>query len=303
MALQTTGPISFSQIQDEFGGDNPISLGEYYRGGGFVPNGPTQNANISTAGAISLGAFLGSINKFLLNIVSNQTNVNLRSAAINAGWDGNSPLQVVINQGVVISGNTAGNSTAALTINGSFPNGVTLVNKGEIRGRGGRGGNGATGGTNQTNPPTGGGKGGRALIVSVPVKISNQGVIGAGGGGGGGGRLLSIYVNKTTTHHYAGGGGGGGQSSNINSSGGTGYRSGGTGTLASYGGGGAGAPYANVRAGNGGRGGSTGASGATGGASTAGGPAGASGGAGGQAINGNSYITWLATGTRLGSIH
>jgi len=37
MALQTSGAISFSQIQAEFGGSNPISLSEYYRGGTHVP--------------------------------------------------------------------------------------------------------------------------------------------------------------------------------------------------------------------------------------------------------------------------
>jgi len=38
MALQSIGPISFSQIQAEFGGNNPISLSEYYAGGNNVPN-------------------------------------------------------------------------------------------------------------------------------------------------------------------------------------------------------------------------------------------------------------------------
>lgn len=37
MALPTSGPISFSQLQAEFGGANPISLSEYYRGGSYVP--------------------------------------------------------------------------------------------------------------------------------------------------------------------------------------------------------------------------------------------------------------------------
>jgi hypothetical protein len=30
MVLQSSGPISFSNIQTEFGGANPISLSEYY---------------------------------------------------------------------------------------------------------------------------------------------------------------------------------------------------------------------------------------------------------------------------------
>ena len=40
MALQTSGQITFSQMQSEFGGINPISLKEYYRNGptGYVPS-------------------------------------------------------------------------------------------------------------------------------------------------------------------------------------------------------------------------------------------------------------------------
>ena len=38
MALQTTGAISFSQMQTEFGGANPISLSEYYKNGSYVPS-------------------------------------------------------------------------------------------------------------------------------------------------------------------------------------------------------------------------------------------------------------------------
>ena len=37
MALQTTGTISFLDLQDEFGGSNPIAISEYYRGGAYVP--------------------------------------------------------------------------------------------------------------------------------------------------------------------------------------------------------------------------------------------------------------------------
>lgn len=37
MALQTSGAISLSNLQAEFGGSNPISVSEYYRGGSYVP--------------------------------------------------------------------------------------------------------------------------------------------------------------------------------------------------------------------------------------------------------------------------
>jgi hypothetical protein len=53
--------VSFSAIQTEFGGSNPISLSEYYRGGSNVPIGQ-GNAGyglIATSGAIAVGPFRG----------------------------------------------------------------------------------------------------------------------------------------------------------------------------------------------------------------------------------------------------
>ena len=48
MPLQTSGPISASQIRDEFDGTTEFNFGEYYRGGnGRVPDAST-NANVPT---------------------------------------------------------------------------------------------------------------------------------------------------------------------------------------------------------------------------------------------------------------
>ena len=61
MALPTTS-LSFSALQTEFGGSNPISLSEYYRGagGGYVPSGTTSAyGTIPTSGQINLGVFRG----------------------------------------------------------------------------------------------------------------------------------------------------------------------------------------------------------------------------------------------------
>jgi len=43
MTLQTSGAISLSQVQSEYGGSNPISMSEYYRNGSNVPNSVTEN--------------------------------------------------------------------------------------------------------------------------------------------------------------------------------------------------------------------------------------------------------------------
>jgi hypothetical protein len=61
MALQTLGPISLGDIQNEFGGTNPISMGEYYRGDGQVPD-TAANTSIPLSNTISLGDFYGGDN-------------------------------------------------------------------------------------------------------------------------------------------------------------------------------------------------------------------------------------------------
>lgn len=53
MTLQTSGAISLSQVQSEYGGSNPISMSEYYRGGSYVPSSnvgsySSYQANAST---------------------------------------------------------------------------------------------------------------------------------------------------------------------------------------------------------------------------------------------------------------
>ena len=58
MALPSSGPISLSMIQTEFGGANPISLSEYYKNGPYVL--ATDYApNVPTSGPISLSNFYG----------------------------------------------------------------------------------------------------------------------------------------------------------------------------------------------------------------------------------------------------
>ena len=64
---------------------------------------------------------------FALTISSNQTDVNLATLATSSGWNGSSTLNATINSGVYVSSTTTG--TPALTVSGSFPGGVTLVNK------------------------------------------------------------------------------------------------------------------------------------------------------------------------------
>jgi hypothetical protein len=60
MPLPSSGPLSLSDIQGEFGGSNPISLSEYYAGGGLVPAGTTGTYGaVPSSGAISIQNFYG----------------------------------------------------------------------------------------------------------------------------------------------------------------------------------------------------------------------------------------------------
>lgn len=58
MTLQTSGAITLTDIQTEFGGSAPTSLSEYYRGGTYVGD-ISLNSGIPTSGAISLTDFYG----------------------------------------------------------------------------------------------------------------------------------------------------------------------------------------------------------------------------------------------------
>lgn len=63
MAIPSTGAVSFSDIQTEFGGSNPISLSEYYAGGGLVPAGTTGTQGaVPSSGAINVNVFHGTSN-------------------------------------------------------------------------------------------------------------------------------------------------------------------------------------------------------------------------------------------------
>lgn len=60
MALPTSGPLSLLDIQGEWGGVAPISLGEYYAGGDYVPFGTIGTYSpVASTGAINIASFYG----------------------------------------------------------------------------------------------------------------------------------------------------------------------------------------------------------------------------------------------------
>jgi hypothetical protein len=59
MAIVSSGAVSLSAIQTEFGGSNPIGLSEYYQGGSIIGAGVYPNT-IPTSGTIQLDDFYSS---------------------------------------------------------------------------------------------------------------------------------------------------------------------------------------------------------------------------------------------------
>lgn len=93
MAIPTSA-ISLVSIQGEYGGENPISLSEYYSGGGFVR--PEVTA-VAASGTISMGSFAGT-SQPLPN--SPKTGIAIYSGSFKGG-----PLTVKLNADVSTTAN------------------------------------------------------------------------------------------------------------------------------------------------------------------------------------------------------
>lgn len=141
--------------------------------------------------------------------------VNVRDIASLAGWDGVQRLEFTIPPDGQLTGNYNRNyngtespvkhrSVAALLIQGSFPNGLTIINKGQIVGTGGEGGQG--GDSTGVYLQIAGRSGLPGIVITSDFSASflniwNYGQIAGGGGGGGPGGHIGTVT---------GGGGGGG---------------------------------------------------------------------------------------------
>ena len=119
MALPSSGVLTLADIQTEFGGTNPISLSEYYRGGGLVPDS-ALNAAIPTSGAISVSDFYGSANSLNLDFVRRtqytpSASTTLSNVAIGAA---NPNRMVILQSNVVNRSHNLVNNVTACTIGG-----------------------------------------------------------------------------------------------------------------------------------------------------------------------------------------
>ena len=278
MTLPASGPLSLSAVNTELqlSSTATISLNDTL----------VRTLFGVSSGAISMSSGYSKEYMKSIAVSANQTNLDLRTYALANGWSTSQLLQVTINGGVYLLANST--SASALTVSGSFPSGVRLINNGVIVGYGGAGGAGSI-----NSNGAAGGAGGTGMSISSAISITNNSTI-AGGGGGGGGGAGSNYGDL-----YGGGGGGGGATYGAGGAGGSGTgpgtgtgRAGGAASLTTGGSSGPG-NYS-----PGGAGGGWGAAGGTGGNSNRG--SGGAGGVAGNYVNGNGFVTWVATGTRLG---
>ena len=225
------------------------------------------------------------------SVTTNNITKSIHNRAIALGWDGVHPVnyELTILVYTYVLGTpgaraTSGKNSLEIDRN-QFPAGsvITINNYGYIYGGGGGGG--SSGYYPSSWVYDGVGNGGDAITISssgnsIEININNIGSLAGGGGGGetmyggvsgGGGAPYGAAGNFWDTFHFVNYG-----SSGDLASGGSGF------SFASY---------------HGGNGGNIGEAGGIGSGAAAGYGVGAS----GKYISGNAYVTWINTGTRLGS--
>lgn len=320
MALPASGTLALTDIATEFGDTAPHSMSEFYRGGGKVPDS-AGNSAVPASGAINIGGFYNAANRAALafTIASDTQNYNLYTQASGSPSyvAGTTDLTLTINSGVNVGSSSTG--AYALSVPSQFTSGdtISIVNNGTVISAGGAGGLGAYTGDGFSAPQaqsTPGSPAGNALYVQYATTITNNGTVASGGGGGGG---AGIYWTPGSPPGHGGGGGGGG-AGYSGGSGGAGRKAnvppafgfvagnpGSPGTLTAGGAGGYGAggptPPTGAKGGNGGGRGASGGAGASH-PYPPGIGAGKPGGVTGNYLVGDSFVTWAATGTRIGGV-
>jgi len=245
-------------------------------------------------------------------VSSDMQDYNFITRALAAGWSGKNRLFATSTINAVIGSSSTGTyafDTGIITDANVLVDLLLTINGSRsVIGRGGDGA--ASPGSGAGNVTTNGNAGGPALRAQFPMRINNLGTIAGGGGGGGGGRR---NFPQASVSWVPGGGGAGVPAGGVSGSPGTNaIRSAASGTSTSGGlgaiGDGISVPGGETVRATAGSGGNLGATGGTGtysgqvdGGSSVSGNLG-TGGPAGAAVAGNSNITWINTGTRLGAI-
>ena len=323
--------LSINQIAQEFGGDTPHAISEYYAGGSIVPAGTQgEGGGIASSGSISIGDFFGSRQRVTINLTISSNTQGYQISQQRGGTYEAGFTDIVLTNNAQV-GSTAVGTAGIYT--GTAPNyasgdTVKIINAGHIRGRGGNGGAGMA---NNGTGVAAGQIAGDAIETTFPLTVVNNSgakLLGGGGGGGGGGRGSTVQPgqpgnpgnpgnppsqqsknqavpgqpaqpgqpsNPPATQFFGGGGGGGGAGNQVGSGGAGGSSQGQAGQAGGADSGGSGGSATGQTNPDGGAGGAVGAAG---GAGQQGGAAGAA----GHAIEGNSnQITLQNSGQTAGA--
>ena len=313
--------LSINQIAQEFGGDTPHAISEYYAGGSIVPAGTQgEGGGIASSGSISIGDFFGSRQRVTINLTISSNTQNYQISQQRGGTYEAGFTDIVLTNNAQV-GSTAVGTAGIYT--GTAPNyasgdTVKIINAGHIRGRGGNGGAGMA---NNGTGVAAGQIAGDAIETTFPLTVVNNSgakLLGGGGGGGGAGRGSTVQPgqpgnpptqsggksqgqqpgqpsNPPATQFFGGGGGGGGAGNQVGSGGAGGSSQGQAGQAGGADSGGGGGDTTGQTNPNGGAGGAVGAAGAAG---QQGGAAGAA----GHAIESNGdQITLRNSGQTAGA--
>lgn len=241
MPLPSSGPLSLSDIQTEFGGSNPIGINEYYAGGSYVPAGTSGTYGaVPSSGTISIQNFYGtsklvpgqqaytSAGTYTWVAPTAVTSVSVVAiggggAGRNSGFGcgggggGGGGLGYKNNYSV-----TPGNSYTVVVGAGQSPGSVTtcardsyFISRCVVKGGYGGSTSSATAGTGGTYTGTGGGNGGAGgkgnyTIGGCCCYYAYAGGGGAGGYSGTGGTGAGSNGPGSEINATAGAGGGGG---------------------------------------------------------------------------------------------
>lgn len=228
MTIKSSGnPLSFSEIETEFGSNSSRSLGNYRVSQTVGTLTKTLDTGIPSSGAIRFSEFYGKRLNVVVDFYSGDVS-ELRQNA-KSSWNNNkvtviggfrskkeagSKILIHVNKTI---GSAAGNQNRVALRTGSWNSDVVLSvdigSSGKLYGAGGDGGNGADSWSDGGSTNGGsGGNGTSALGIEheeTAVNVQSGGLIRCGFGGGGGG-AGSRQVDSGADRSACGGGGGGG---------------------------------------------------------------------------------------------
>ena len=234
MAIKAEGsPLSFSEIQSELGGSNPISLSEYYKNGSIINNDIHDPNGIPNSGnAISVFDFYrcarrqfaqwrggnqsnpnGTVSgSFKTHVFTSSRGFNRTKAGIGSGRD---KLHYIVIGGGGGGGTvTGGGGGAGDFMSGSFNTG----NRTSYYMRIGGGGNaGASSGPSTRIVSSGSSGRGTASRIQASSSNGSQRFVTGIGGGGGMCFREPFYFQSTSTGYFANGGSGGGGCGTVDS--------------------------------------------------------------------------------------